>query len=224
MDLNIYAGTLTNYYLGKWHLPDGSVPSAQSDMTEEEVQEAAEDWQADIVRALTEDDGGPELIWDEDGDASSFAWGLGWRSFEALRLYAACGLYGETLPEEFPEGASLDQYPVFEKVRDDEEMNWSIFLGALLWLPLDDEFSFKAPLPTGQEATISTAGSLFCELDQINDLAWHAAEEEILDWAHTEGIAAGKSDTESLAKYAYAVLYRAALYSIDHEVPVVMDY
>lgn len=224
MDLNLYAGTLTRYYMGKWHLPGCTEEMEAADMTEEEIHDAAEGWQEDIIRALVEDDQEAELIWDEDTGSPYFAWGLGWQSFEALRLYGACRLYGEALPETFPAGAALDEYPVFQTLKDDEEMNWSLYLGALLWLPLDDEFSFKAPLPTGQEGTISTAASLLCELDQINDLEWNASEEEIIDWAHTEGIAIGTDNTVSLAKYAFSVLYRAALYALDHDVPILMNY
>ena len=224
MDLNVYAGTLTRYYMGKWHLPGSTEEMEAADMTEEEIQDAAEGWQEDIIRALVEDDNEVDLVWDEDTVSPYFAWGLGWQSFEALRLYGACRLYGEQIPESFLEGAALDDYPVFQKLRDDEDMNWSIYLGALLWLPLEDEFSFKAPLPTGQEGTISTAASLLCELDQINDLEWNAEEEEIIDWAHTEGAAIGTDNTVSLAKYAFSVLYRAALYALDHDVPALMNY
>ena len=223
MDLNIYAGPLTQYYAGNWTVPDGG-GCEPAEMTAAEIQEAAEDWQADLVRALTGDDGGPEFIWDEAADGPYFAWPLSWECFEALRLYAASGIYGGNRPDEFPAGGALDDFPVFESVRDDEEMNWSIFIGTLLWLPIEEEFSFKSQLPTGQEATISTAGSLLCELGQVNDLSWKEAEENLIEWVHTEGPAAGNRQTESMAKYAFSVLYRAALYALDHEVPVILDY
>ncbi len=46
---------------------------------------------------------------------------------------------------------------------------------------------FRAPLPTGDEAVLGTAGTLLAELKRINELSWQADEKEICAWSRTEG-------------------------------------
>lgn len=71
----------------------------------------------------------------------------------------------------------------------------------------------------------------------INELGWNASEEDILSWRDTEGYPETvdeddiKSvnenmflDTESLAKFAYSVMYRAVNYAMENNVPIVLDY
>ena len=124
----------------------------------------------------------------------------------------------------------------------DENMNWSLFTGAVWWLPLEECFVFRAPLPTGDEAVLGTAGTLLAELKRINELSWQADEKEICAWSRTEGYPAEaevgqggvltkqnipahtRFDTESLAKFAFSILYQAARFSLAQRVPVLLDY
>ena len=73
------------------------------------------------------------------------------------------------------------------RLGSDEERVWSLFRGATWWLPLADAFFFQAPLPTDDQAMIATLGGLRKELEKLNQLAWQADEDTILDWADTEG-------------------------------------
>ncbi len=101
---------------------------------------------------------------------------------------------------------------------------------------------FRAPLPTGDEAVLGTAGTLLAELKRINELSWQADEKEICAWSRTEGYPAEaevgqggvltkqnipahtRFDTESLAKFAFSILYQAARFSLAQRVPVLLDY
>ena len=79
------------------------------------------------------------------------------------------------------------------------------------------------------------------ELDQINSIGWKADEETILSWTKTEGYpvdgeirdgkltAAGIGehsvyDTESLAKFAFSIFWRAAKFSLENRVPILLDF
>ena len=97
---------------------------------------------------------------------------------------------------------------------------WSLLRGATWWLPLTDSFLFQGPLPTDDTAVIATLGGLRKELEKLNQLAWQADEDTILDWADTEGYPIEgtidpdgqyskldisehtRYDTQSLAKFA----------------------
>ena len=80
------------------------------------------------------------------------------------------------------------------------------------------------------------------ELKRINELSWQADEKEICAWSRTEGYPAEaevgqggvltkqnipahtRFDTESLAKFAFSILYQAARFSLAQRVPVLLDY
>ena len=73
----------------------------------------------------------------------------------------------------------------------------------------------------------------------INQLGWNANTETIMNWSYTEGyptdgtIQSGTVkqldvheiyDTESLAKFAFSVLWQAVIFSEKEQVPIIMDY
>ena len=79
------------------------------------------------------------------------------------------------------------------------------------------------------------------ELHQINATGWQADEETILSWSSTEGYPADGEirdgtltkagvkehtiyDTESLAKFAYSILWQAAKFSMEKRVPILLDF
>ena len=110
-----------------------------------------------------------------------------WDAFEALLLFGACRIYDMPVPEQFPKHGQFEQFAAAGRMQADENMNWSLFTGAVWWLPLEECFVFRAPLPTGDEAVLGTAGTLLAELKRINELSWQADEKEICAWSRTEG-------------------------------------
>ncbi|MCP3771751.1 hypothetical protein NLX71_00245 [Paenibacillus sp. MZ04-78.2] len=77
-------------------------------------------------------------------------------------------------------------------------------------------------------------------MEKLNEIGWKAEKATILNWRDTEGrptdgqAAAGEIgiviheateyNTESLAKFAFSMLYRAALFSKENNVPILLDY
>ena len=128
------------------------------------------------------------------------------------------------------------------RLGSDEERVWSLFRGATWWLPLADSFFFQAPLPTDDQAMVATLGGLRKELEKLNQLAWQADEDTILDWADTEGYPADGAvnsdgqyskadipehtqyDTQSLAKFAFSMFWRAMRFAEEQQVPILLDY
>ena len=110
------------------------------------------------------------------------------------------------------------------------------------WLPMPDAFMLRGPLPNGNDHMISTTGSLHKELEHINELTWQAGEEEILHWSETEGYPADafvredgtlsredipehtRFDTQSLAKFAFSILWQALRFAEEQQVPVLLDF
>ena len=117
-------------------------------------------------------------------------------------------------------------------------------MGASHWIPLDYPFVIGARTPMGREIVLSSTGALLRELEYINTLGWNADEKTIFEWNETEGYISGDTkteqlsdkfkafsqteggtyDTESLAKYAFSVFYKAVKFSKENNVPILMDF
>ncbi len=93
----------------------------------------------------------------------------------------------------------------------------------------------------GMKTAIATAYGLKLELEKINEIGWQADENTILSWTTTEGYPADCEvsngqitsagirensvyNTESLAKFAYSILYRALKHSEQENVPILLDF
>lgn len=254
MGMDLYAGTLTRYYARNWKTstqqwaeengytynrigPNG--PMEQEEKPDpEEVRSSMEEWR-DSILAVLKNSGVESPSWPESNEAPYYTDKPDWDAWLALILTAACAVTGETVPPTVEKGWGDDLWdlPVIQKAR---ERKWSLFLGAELWLPFPDRFCFDCPNPLGNPVTIGTIGGILNELEELNGLLWQAGEEEILSWTTTEGYPPdgeigpdGKMhrigehtvyDTRSLAKFAYSILYRAARFSQENQVPILLDY
>lgn len=256
MGLDIYAGTLTRYYTQNWKnvaqqwaeangytfkriVPNGE-PEAVDVISAEEIQAEAARWRDKILRAIAPEGHDPLPAWEEDDTKPYYTDKPDWDAMNALLLFAACKMYGEEVPPLFDNGGTFEDYPVSQRAYGDERMRWSLFNGAVCWLPVAEPLSAQAPLPTGEQVIVSTVGALKEELERINDLSWQADEETILAWAGSEGrsTAAVESaerqrfadsehrqySTESLAKCAYSMAWRAVRFSEEHSVPILLDF
>ena len=102
-------------------------------------------------------------------------------------------------------------------------------------------FSFIDPM--NKDATMATVSFLEEELIELNNATWKADEHTILSWRNDEYYNPIKENniflkrlfpkkknntpiyyTESLAKCAYSIMYKAVKFAKDNNVPIVWDY
>lgn len=221
--------------------PDGETVQ-EEDLNPAEVQEAVESWRDQLLTAITPEGRDPYAGWPEGSEKPYFTDKPDWEAFEALLLYGACRIYGEPVPPSFSKRGQYEDFPIAKRIEEDEKINWSLYSGVTWWLPLEDSFYFQGPLPTDDIALIATAGALTAELKKINELGWQADEDTIWQWSETEGYPADAEraadgtlsvenipeqtqyDTESLAKFAFSILWKAAKFSLEQRVPILMDF
>lgn len=159
-----------------------------------------------------------------------------------MLLVAACRIYEEPVPSTVEKDWIFGEHPLVARLASDEERVWSLFRGATWWLPLSDSFLFQGSLPTDDTAAIATLGGLRKELEKLNQLAWQADEDTILGWADTEGYPVDGTvdsdgqyskadipehtqyDTQSLAKFAFSMFWRAMRFAEEQQVPILLDY
>lgn len=259
MGLDIYAGTLTRYYAHNWKTvtqqwaevngfsfsritPQGERAEQEEKQDPQEIKKAMENWQSQILAAVSPKEGPSYEPWTEDNETAYYTDKPDWDAFGALLLYTAARTYGEPLQETVEKNWDFENHPLIQRMGEDEERGvWSLFIGASWWLPIADGLAFNAPCPTDEEITFSTTGALKMELEQINSIGFQADEKTILSWSRTEGYPAdgeiqnGKLtkegikehtvyNTESLAKFAFSILWQAVKFSIEKQVPILLDF
>lgn len=283
MGLDIYAGTLTRYYLHNWktvvqqfaeeHGIKCNIIRAhpvETNIDEKELISSLESWRDQILSAVTPEGQTVYTPWREDNEIPYYTDKPDWDAFGALLLYAACLICKEPLPPTVEKNWDYWSHPLICKITENENNNCSIFSGVEWWLPIDDVFMFQGPAPNGNKIMMGTTEALRNELNEINKLGWQADEETILNWRNTEGYPTDleipakpvtsdentvkgnpikklwskikvkssedskislqnmnvheQYDTESLAKFAFSILWHAVRFSEENKVPILLDY
>lgn len=214
MALELFAGTLNRYYC------DVDSPEEAA-----KVNEIVTHWRDTIIGAVK--NAAPDAeAWDESADKDYLVLRLDKLHLDALMLSAASAAYGRKPRETVYPGWNGQAEPAVQSAHADPNMPWSLMKGASWWVPVQTPVMLRGEVPTGDVVTIASSGALMLELLRINEMLWRADEEQVLQWFETEGKleeGAKRYSTESMAKYAYSVLWQLAKYSLQNNVPVVMD-
>ena len=212
--LELFAGTLNRYYC------DVDTPEEAA-----RTNEIVCHWRDTIVGAVKK--AAPEAEpWEENAEKEYLALQLPEMAFGALLTYAASVAYGHKCRETVYPGWNFEAEADVQSARADRSMVMTLLMGASWWLPVQTPIMLRGEVPTGNEATIASAGALMIELLRINEMGWKADEEEVLRWFETEGKMdpdAKRYSTDSLAKFAYSVFWQLAKFSLQNKVPVIMD-
>ena len=99
---------------------------------------------------------------------------------------------------------------------------------------------FDYVLPHLEESPLATNALLFAELKRYNAFEWNADRDTIISWSTTEGYPADAMysreggykemglhevyETESLARFAFSILWQAAEFSLTHGTVIVYDF
>ena len=212
--LELFAGTLNRYYC------DVDTPEEAA-----RTNEIVCHWRDTIVGAVKK--AAPEAEpWEENAEKEYLALQLPEMAFGALLTYAASVAYGHKCRETVYPGWNFEGEADVQSARADRSMVMTLLMGASWWLPVQTPIMLRGEVPTGDVATIASAGALMIELLRINEMGWKADEEEVLRWFETEGKMdpdAKRYSTDSLAKFAYSVFWQLAKFSLQNKVPVIMD-
>lgn len=222
--------------------PRGEPLPEEETLSPAEIRQGMEGWRDQVIAALNQPGQEPYRPWPEDNEKPYYTDKPDWDAFGAMLLVAAAHTYGEQVPPTVSKGWNFTDHPLIQRLAADPEKIWSLVRGADWWIPLPDGFLFQASLPAGDKATIATTAGLRMELEQLNVMAWQADEDVILGWSRTEGYPAegeiGENgtlnmkdipehtqyDTQSLAKFAFSIFWRAMRFSEENQVPILLDY
>ena len=222
--------------------PNGQSDNSEEELSPAEIQAAVEKWRDQMLAAISQPGQAPYTPWPEDNERPYYTDKPDWDAFGAMLLVAACQVYGEPVPPTVEKDWDFAACSTVARLAEDQERVWSLFRGAAWWLPLSDAMMFQGPMPNNNMTIFSTTGGLRKELEWLNQLAWQADEDTILLWSETEGYPTdgiippdgkiSKADirehtqynTQSLAKFAFSIFWRAMRFAEEQRVPILLDY
>lgn len=252
MGLDIYAGTLTRYYTHNWKtaaqqfaetngINFQTIRSQQEDETNlspKEIQEIATQWRDAIVKGLNLN---PEPLWNEDYNNTPYYTNKpDWDALNALLLYIAAKYSNKEVPATIIKNFDVYEHPIIKDFLEIKDFQLSLFDGNGWWLPMKQNIMFNYVLPNSQKSPLATSGLLLEELKVYNSFEWNADRDTIVSWSTTEGYPADSTyskengfkevtehkvyNTESLAKFAFSILWQAAEFSLEQGVVVIYDF
>lgn len=250
MGLDVYAGTLTRYYTHNWETVTQMFAEAngmqfrtirqqqEENISAEELKEIVTQWKDAIIKGLGLSS---ELLWNEDYDITPYYTDKpDWDALNALLLYIAAKYMGKEVPKTVEKNFDVYNHPIVKEFIESKNFMASLFDGNGWWLPIDQNIIFNYVLPNNQKSPLSTSSLLLEELKYYNSFGWNADRETILLWNSTEGYPTDVTysketglseittneiyETESLAKFAFSILWQAAEFSIKHGVVIVFDF
>lgn len=236
MALDVYVGSLTRYYAGEWenisertarergaqyHIArPGAWTGDDEDL--DRIQPAILAWRSALSQSLGERIT-VTLDWDEALESPYFTGRPGWDGFGSLVLWAA---YAEhpalrrpaSLPEEWDNDLALmrSNAPGFRSRYSHLERNVE------LWLPSPFDFTFEGEDVDGRRIVVGSAATLLRQLEDLNGATWKADADIVTGWGREP--LADDAPIELNARYAFAVMLDLAQRSVDHRLPMKLDY
>ncbi|MBQ8596516.1 MAG: hypothetical protein IJ409_01880 [Lachnospiraceae bacterium] len=215
------------------------VPEDLDSLTQQ-IEEDVNAWMQQLVSVLSDSGIEKAAVWPENNIKDYYTDKPDWDALGALLLIASAKALKEDFPAESPKGMDYFRHEFVEKASEKVFTGWALFAGVFHYIPIEDSFYFQYPLLNGVAASIGTVAGLKQELQAINKLCWNAPEETVWEWIYTEGYPSdgyvdvdgnykmqevhNTYNTESLAKFAFAVLWQAVRFAEEEKVVIIFDY
>ena len=206
----------------------------------EQIEEDVNVWMEQLIRNLREANIDKAASWQENNVKDYYTDKPDWDALGALLLTASSKALKEDIPIECPKGMDYFGHEIVKKASEMFFEGWALFEGIFYYIPIEENFAFQYPLVNGKTVVIGTVEGLKQELCAINKLCWDASEDTIMKWLTTEGYPSDSYidaegnyhqeqvheayNTDSLAKFAFAVLWRAVNFAEKERVMIIFDY
>lgn len=246
MGLDVYAGALSRYYLREWEteveemlrqnptFSKNGVVLPSEDLRVVEVKAATPvfehlEWPAAVAALESWRDGlaaaleNSSVDWSEAEDTPYLTRKITWEGFTALTLWAAYEEHPDLpRPAALPDSAGED--PALERSCVDLSASRypQLLGGNEIWLPGDDNRTFRAADVCGEKKDIGFLAELVNELRELNHRTWGADSETIRRWSL--GPPEDRAALEANARFGFAILWLMGATAYHHRFPMLLDY
>ena len=235
MGLDVYVGSLTRYFAGDWeliaqtaarelgleiniirkHNPEDAIRDPEA------LRPMVVNWREGLSQALAASLDAP-LDWEEGSSAPYFTDKPTWDCYGDLLLWAG---YEEQphLVRPKPSVEDWGEDPAYKLSSDDRfPSRYSHLYGVELWLPCPFRFVFEADDMGGNTIRIGSSAELLPQLGELNNRTWQASRNQLSEWRR-DGSEHG-APLESGARFAFAVFRDLAEQSVEHRLPMRLDW
>ena len=239
MGLDVYVGTLTRYYTGDWQTIVQQM-GAQAGIPVQVVRpnpprrgwlsrllnlvlpkatpaQAVSRWQGQLQQEL----GLPALEWNEDPQAPYFTDKPAWDCYGALVLWAAYEELPNAPRRETAEGWETDSAYLTAHINPKSRYA-HLVADTEIWLPAEFPAPIRTKSITGQQVVLGSSPRLQRELTALNARTWAADEAQLSEWRR-DGAARG-TPLETSARLAFSIFSELASRSVEHRLPMKLDY
>lgn len=252
MGLDIYVGSLTRYYRRDWETivqkfgRERGIPveivrpdeTAEETLSVEATQQAISEWRTSLTAALADHLAEP-LNWAESPTAPYFTDKLTWDCYSDLLLWAAY-LENPGLSRPHDTIADFGSDPAYLSCsRDSYSGRFLTLLRCEWWLPGEFGFIFPYTPPAGEECWIGSSAKLLADLRALNLETWNLKEPSgqgdwpdmplrgpLVDCGNEWSEVKEPLDRsmEAGAKFGLGMMLWLARMSVDHSLPMKLDY
>jgi hypothetical protein len=236
MGLDIYVGSFTRYYCGDWETAAARAAREQGipfevirpnpeprDKVADPmvVRQAVESWRSALEEGLKQQVAGG-LSWDEGVQVEYFTDRPDRAGYAGLVLLAAHTVCPEHPRPEFAT-THFDKDAAFQALAAHEfRCRFSQVFEVEIWLPCAFAFTFRAQDVAGREVLFGSASTLLEQLRRLNDESYKADAETLERWQH-DG-ACSEDLFDQTARFGLAMFLRLAQLSVEHRLPMKLDY
>ena len=235
MGLDVYVGSLTRYYAGEWELRAQVVarelgatinvvrrhdpPDAVRDP--DKIRPVVLAWRDGLTSGLGDHLTAP-LDWDESPAAPYFSDKPTWDCYADLVMWAAYDEQSQlSRPHVHVEDWSSD--PAYQaSAADGFPSRYSHLYDVELWLPCPFAFVFQSEDVSGNPLTIGSSVSLQRQLEDLNQRTWQANADTLKQWAFDNSDYG--APLENGARFAFSVFLELARQSVQHKLPMRLDW
>ena len=235
MALDVYVGSLTRYYAGRWEnlgeraARERGAPTSvrwakqpEDAKSQDRIRAKVIGWRTALAKALGDRLAGP-LDWDETEDAPWYTHRPGWDGFGSLVLWAA---YAEhpvlTCPASLPEDWDEDPALARSNGAGFRSCYSHLVRDVELWLPARFAFTVEGQDFEGRRVVFGSAPGLCEQLRRLNAATWQAGRKVLSGWQATAP--AADWGLERRARHAFAVLSDLSGKAVAYRLPMKLEY
>ena len=236
MGLDVYVGSLTRYYSGQWETVvqqwgrqegvkvdvrrQNDPPDAITDPAE--VTTLVEAWRKQLAASLPAEHA-VRFDWKEGLDGPYFTDKPAWDCYAALLLWAAYDEHPDVPRAPVaPDDWSTDPAYARSTAPGFRSRYGQLLYDVEMWLPVPFQFTFKAAGPAGKAMGFGSSHTLLDQLEDLNARTWRADEAAFAQW-RKDGADHG-APLETSARLALSIFRSLASASVEHRLPMLLDY